>query len=104
MNQKMLAGLGNIYTDEILFQARIHPKTPVGKLGEEKLRTMYERMRAVLARAIDAKADPGKMPRGFLLPHREEEDACPGCGGKVRKTTVSGRPSYFCPSCQSLEE
>jgi len=100
MNQKMLAGLGNIYTDEILFQARIHPKASVGSLGEDGLRTVYEQMRVVLEQAIDAQADPGRMPESFLLPHREEEDSCPRCGGRVRKISLSGRATYFCAACQ----
>jgi formamidopyrimidine-DNA glycosylase len=101
MNQKMLAGLGNIYTDEILFQARFHPETPVGSLGENQLRVVHGHMRAVLEQAIDARADPGRMPRNFLLPRRDEKESCPRCGGKVRKITVSGRAAYLCPACQS---
>ena len=100
MNQKMLAGLGNIYTDEILFQARLHPKSEVGTLSRGDIRTLFERMRTVLTRAIDVQADPGRMPGDWLLPGREEGANCPGCGGKVEKITLSGRSTYFCPACQ----
>jgi formamidopyrimidine-DNA glycosylase len=100
MNQKMLAGLGNIYTDEILFQAAIHPKSALDGLGEEDLRAVYEQMRAVLQKSIEIQADPERMPRGYLLPHREPDAPCPRCGGRVRKIYVSGRATYFCPACQ----
>jgi formamidopyrimidine-DNA glycosylase len=100
MNQKMLAGLGNIYTDEILFQARVHPKTKVASLTGDQLRCIFDRMKGVLQKAIEARADPEKMPRTFLLLHRDEDDRCPRCGGPVRKISLSGRSTYLCPACQ----
>jgi formamidopyrimidine-DNA glycosylase len=100
MNQKMLAGLGNIYTDEILFQARVHPKTRISDLSEEQFRTIYDQMKAVLKEAIDARADPERMPKTYLLPHRDEKDTCPRCGAGVKKITLSGRSAYLCPKCQ----
>ena len=100
MNQKMLAGLGNIYTDEILFQARVHPKSNVDGLGEEQLRTVYQQMRAVLEKSIEIQADPARMPESYLLPRREQDGPCPRCGGRVRKITLSGRATYLCPACQ----
>jgi len=100
MNQKMLAGLGNIYTDEILFQARVHPKSNVDGLGEEQLHTVYQQMRAVLEKSIEIQADPARMPESYLLPRRERDGTCPRCGGRVRKITLSGRATYLCPACQ----
>lgn len=100
MNQKMLAGLGNVYTDEILFQARVHPKAPIGGLGEERLRSVYEQMRAVLEKSIEIQADPARMPESYLLPRRERDAACPRCGSRVRKIDISGRATYLCPACQ----
>jgi formamidopyrimidine-DNA glycosylase len=100
MNQKMLAGLGNIYTDEVLFQARVHPKASVGGLAEAQAQSLYAQMRAVLEKAIEARADPRRMPENFLLPLREEDGPCPICGGTVRKITVAGRATYLCPACQ----
>jgi formamidopyrimidine-DNA glycosylase len=100
MNQKMLAGLGNIYTDEILFQARVHPKTSPGSLSEQQLQAVYQQMRAVLEKSIEIQADPERMPKGYLLSHREKDGTCPRCGGPVRKITLSGRATYFCPDCQ----
>jgi len=101
MNQKRLAGLGNIYTDEIFFQSRIHPKESVKTLTKKQLETLFENMQEVLNTAIEAQADPKQMPEEFLLPHREEGEPCPRCGGEVKKVKLSGRSTYFCPACQS---
>ncbi len=100
MNQSMIAGIGNVYSDEILFQAKINPKTPVNKLSEEERKRLYRAMRRVLRTAARNDADPRKMPSGYILPHREEGDKCPVCGGEVQKMTVSGRSSYYCSRCQ----
>lgn len=100
MNQSMIAGIGNVYSDEILFQAKINPKTHVNKLSEEERKGLYRAVRRVLRTAARNGADPEKMPRGYILPHREEGGKCPVCGGKVNKVTVSGRTSYYCPRCQ----
>jgi formamidopyrimidine-DNA glycosylase len=100
MNQKVLAGLGNVYTDEILFQARIHPRTKVNNLDERQLRTLYDCMMEVLNTAIDHQAKPETFPKFYLIPLREEGQDCPGCSGKVKKIKVSGRSCYFCPDCQ----
>jgi len=100
MNQKLLAGIGNIYSDEILFQARLHPKAEVRGLDGDALRKLHGKLRHVLETAIEAGADPDEMPRSWLLPHREEGKSCPRCSGKIRKAQVSGRSAYFCPDCQ----
>lgn len=101
MNQKIMAGIGNVYSDEILFQARIHPKKKVNQLQEETLEKIYEEIQDVLATAIERKADPQKFPASWIIPRREKGGDCPRCGGEVRNTTVSGRSGYYCPSCQS---
>lgn len=99
-NQKVLAGLGNIYTDEILFQAGVHPQSDVSDIDEDDLRDLHEKMKEVLTAAIRAKADPEEMPSNFLLPHRTEGNDCPQCGGSIRKIDVGGRSTYLCPKCQ----
>lgn len=101
MNQGLIAGIGNIYSDEILFQAGIHPKTRSKNLDEDRLRKLFDKMRSVLETAIDCKADPEAVPKHFLLPHRNEGEGCPGCGGEIRKEKIAGRTAYFCPKCQS---
>lgn len=101
MNQEILAGIGNVYSDEILFQARIHPKTPVNEMDTEARRTVFETMHKVLKTAIDCKADPDQLPDSYIIPHRESGAECPSCGGKVEQIEFSGRNAYFCPVCQS---
>lgn len=99
MNQQLMAGLGNIYSDEVLFQAGIHPLRMTAGLSRDELDRLYRAMRDVLAAAIASGADPSRMPEGFLIPHRRNGDACPS-GGVVQKLTISGRSAYFCPDCQ----
>ncbi|MFP4227070.1 MAG: Fpg/Nei family DNA glycosylase [Desulfobacterales bacterium] len=100
MNQERVAGIGNIYSDEILFQARIHPKTPISRLDEGRLKHLYQTMRDVLNTAMDCGAAPEKFPAHFLLPHRAEGKACPVCGSRIQKIKISGRTAYMCENCQ----
>jgi formamidopyrimidine-DNA glycosylase len=103
MDQSMISGIGNVYSDEILFQAKIHPKTPVNKLNGEDRKELYRTMRRVLRVASRNQADPGRFPRGYITPRRKQGDKCPACAGEVKKITVSGRSSYYCPLCQHRE-
>jgi formamidopyrimidine-DNA glycosylase len=101
MNQNRLAGVGNIYSDEILFQARIHPKTKANQLDGDKIRRLFDTMKEVLKTAIDEKVDPEHMPNSYLLPHRQKRGKCPVCGGNLKIEKTSGRTAYYCPRCQS---
>lgn len=101
MDQKRIAGIGNIYSDEILFQARLHPKAKANQLLNRDLERLFKAMKEVLETAIDSQANPAKMPEHYLLPKREKGGKCPACGGEIAKTKVSGRSAYFCPKCQS---
>jgi formamidopyrimidine-DNA glycosylase len=100
MNQDVVAGLGNIYTDEALFQAKLHPARPVDRLADEAVRRLHRAIGHVLERAIAAEVDVDRMPRTWLLPHRSPGAECPRCDGKVERLTVGGRAGYLCPSCQ----
>lgn len=100
MNQETLAGLGNVYSDEILFQAGVHPRTKVADLHEETLRELYRTMRRVLHVVVDHHARPGELPDGYLTGRREEGAPCPRCDGELRTIEVSGRTGYYCPACQ----
>lgn len=101
MNQRYIAGIGNIYSDEILFQAGIHPKTFTGQLDESSLKKLYSEMEDhVLPEAIKAGARPDRLPSSFIIPHRSKDGECPACGGKIVKETISGRSGYYCPRCQ----
>ncbi len=101
MDQARIAGIGNDYSDEILFQAGVHPKRPADGLNEDQSHKLFSAMKQVLTAAIEAGADPSRMPDSFLLPHRKNGEPCPGCGGTVRAEKIAGRTAYYCPKCQS---
>jgi formamidopyrimidine-DNA glycosylase len=105
MDQGFIAGLGNVYVDEMLFQAGLHPKTPVGRMDREAIGHLHRALRHVLTTAIDRGAGtPGfeeHLPDSWLLPRREEGRGCPRCDGRIEKITVGGRAGYYCPACQS---
>lgn len=96
MNQEVLSGLGNVYTDEALFQAGIDPRVAVDTLDDDAVASLWRAVRRVLENAVEYGADPEAMPDTWLLPHREDGADCPRCGGTIRKTEVSGRATYFC--------
>lgn len=100
MNQEIMAGIGNVYSDEILFQAGVHPRTAVNDLREETVKDLYRAMQDVLQTAIDCKAKPDEMPATYLIRHRQEDADCPRCGGRVKRVDVSGRSGYYCPCHQ----
>lgn len=101
MNQELMAGLGNVYSDEILFRTGLHPRRTAGNLDEEAVKALYKDMRHVLEKAIQGRAED--FPSDFLLPHRGVGSECPRCGGTIRKIKVSGRPTYFCEDHQNGE-
>ncbi|MBU7043514.1 MAG: Fpg/Nei family DNA glycosylase [Theionarchaea archaeon] len=100
MNQHIMAGIGNIYSDEILFQAHIHPQTSVANLSQDQLRTVWKKMQHILETAVDCQADPQKLPDSYLIPHRQEGERCPLDGHDLQRITVSGRTAYLCPHHQ----
>ncbi|HBN08969.1 MAG TPA: DNA-formamidopyrimidine glycosylase [Cyanobacteria bacterium UBA8530] len=108
LSQKVVAGLGNIYADEALFLARIHPEQ--GKLGEEESKRLFFAIKEVLAKGIenrgttlrdyrDGKGEFGDN-QNFLSVFGKEDQACPACGSIILKCRVGGRGTHFCPSCQ----
>lgn len=100
MDQQVLAGIGNIYSDEILFHARTHPLTKANSLDKRQLHTVYQATEHVLKAAIKARADPKCVPRSWLLRHRERNASCPHCHGTIERITFNQRSAYFCPRCQ----
>lgn len=104
MNQSLAAGIGNVYSDEILFQAGVHPATSVKRLDRSDISSLYRTMRSVLETAIECGAGSEdlaeRLPEGWLLPHRQEGTRCPRCGGKVEAFRTGGRRGFLCPSCQ----
>lgn len=102
MDQSRVSGIGNIYSDEILFQEKWHPKQRFEKLDEEALRSLHKTIHRVLKTAINRDARPSDLPANYLLPNREEGKKCPACEGKISKIKINGRGVYFCPDCQKL--
>lgn len=100
MNQHILAGVGNIYSDEILFQTCIHPKTPVNKLKEDKIEDIFNIMKNVLKTAINRNIEYQSLPDSFIIPHRVKNGRCPNSDIKLKTIKVSGRTAYYCPECQ----
>lgn len=104
MNQQLIAGIGNVYSDEILFQSGIHPASQVTNLRDKQLETIFREMQKVLETAIREKVNPDDFPDSFLLGHREPGADCPKCGGSIEKKTIGGRSGYFCSKHQKLME
>jgi formamidopyrimidine-DNA glycosylase len=100
MNQSILAGIGNVYSDEILFQAKTFPAAEIPGNDRKRLSALYRVMRRVLAVAARRGGAPGDLPRSYLLKHREAGAPCPRCRSPVASRTVSGRTACYCPRCQ----
>jgi len=100
MNQSLIAGIGNIYSDEILFQCGLPPKTKVQALDSDRLREVQSVTRRVLRTAVRAHQAPHSIPRTYLLHRRSEDGTCPRCNADLASVKVSGRTSYYCPRCQ----
>jgi formamidopyrimidine-DNA glycosylase len=101
LDQHVVAGVGNLYADEILFQARVDPTLLADGLDLKQLRRIRTIMARVLRRSIDVETDFEKMPRGYLLPHRFGDGLCPGCRESLSLIKVGGRTTALCPLCQS---
>ena len=100
MNQSIIAGIGNIYSDEILFHAKIHPKTKVNEISESKLKDLFDSIKEVLKVGIEKKGLLSTYPNDFIIPHRKQDDSCPHCNGIIQRFEVSQRHGFFCPNCQ----
>lgn len=100
MDQRLIAGIGNIYSDETLFQSGIHPQNKAYQLDEKSVKKLFRAMKQVLTTAIETRADPARLPEDYLIPHRRTDRVCPRCGGGIKTAKVSGRTAYFCPRCQ----
>ncbi len=103
MDQHTVAGIGNVYADEILFQVKIHPRTKINRLDEETLEDLFHAVKDVLEQAIACRAQPDRFPDTFIAPHRHEGGKCPICGAELERVKVSSRTAYYCPECQPKE-
>jgi formamidopyrimidine-DNA glycosylase len=110
LNQAFLRGLGNIYTDESLFGARIHPLAAVSRLGPARVRRLYAAIQEVLRDAVAAGGssisdyvDADGRPGDFQVRHQvygREGEPCPRCGAPIRRIVVNQRGTHYCPRCQ----
>ena len=101
LNQSFIAGVGNIYSDEILFRTKIHPKTNINTLSDSKVKELFANIKEVLEFGIKKKGDLSTYPNEFLIPHRKKEEKCPICNSDITRFEISGRHGFFCPSCQA---
>lgn len=102
MDQNAIAGIGNVYADEILHQSRIHPKRKTDDLKQDQLKKLYKITNRIFKTAINNQADPEQMPDHYLITNRAEEADCPDCDGKIKRIKVGSRSAYFCAGCQRL--
>ncbi len=104
LDQHRIAGLGNLYADEALFQTRIHPQAASCALSEQTLRLLFKNIKRILQTAIKRNADYTEFPKSWLLVNRVKGGKCPRCPGRIATTKVAGRTTYFCPSCQKMPQ
>jgi formamidopyrimidine-DNA glycosylase len=98
LNQSLVAGLGNLYADEALFQAGISPRAR--HLDDGHLEVLFSSIQEVLRTSIANNADFEKLPRSYLLPHRRKGGSCPRDGTLLCREKIGGRTSYYCPEHQ----
>jgi formamidopyrimidine-DNA glycosylase len=105
MDQEIIAGIGNIYSDDILLQARINPTAPIDKLTPSELKRLFWQIRKVLETAIAAGAGSeqylDRMPKGSILLERKKGGRCPRCRSPLKIFKIGGRRAYCCPRCQN---
>jgi formamidopyrimidine-DNA glycosylase len=110
LDQRRIAGVGNIYADEALFRARVHPRRPAGRLSREQHEALRESVIAALSAGIDARGASiddfrhvdgvrGSFQDQFLV-HLREGEPCVRCGSTIVKMVVGGRGTYVCETCQ----
>ena len=112
MAQEVVSGIGNIYSDEILFEAQIHPLSKTEKLSPEQLENICRTARRILKKALDMKGtsvSDYRTPDGekgrfgeMLKVYRRRGQPCFRCGAPIEMVRVGGRSAHFCPKCQRL--
>jgi len=100
LNQSIFAGIGNIYSDEILFQSKLNPKRKINTLDENELKELFQNIKKVLQYGIDFKGELENYSKDLLIPHRSKDGECPNCTNKLERYEISGRHGFFCPKCQ----
>ena len=112
MDQKIIAGIGNIYSDEILFAAKVHPLRQAKTLKDEEIQQIHQNIREILKDAIkyggssveyylDACGRKGSYKKRHKV-YQKEGEKCPRCGATIKRLKIGGRSAHFCPNCQRL--
>jgi formamidopyrimidine-DNA glycosylase len=101
LNQKYLAGVGNLYADEVCYQTRIHPASRVDKLPEKQLRAIHAKLQEILQYAVDQNAYYKQYPDDWLWKWRTEDAQAPD-GSPVQTAKIGGRTTYFFDGYQKL--
>ena len=104
LDQRVIAGIGNLYADEALFQSRIHPLRSAKGLSAKEAGAIYRNSRKVLLASVRVATDFDQLPMGFMLPVRGLGSPCPRGNGRLASLRVNGRTSFYCPSCQSIRK
>jgi len=100
LNQQLIAGIGNLYADEILFRAGMHPAAEAPSLSDKDLTRLFRATHYVLEKAIALKTDFNRLPKSWLLTRRGKGGRCPRCGRPLQSATIGGRTSWSCSRCQ----
>lgn len=106
LDQSFIAGLGNIYADEALHVARLHPERTAGSLSAAEIEALHAALSGVLREALPfggARVRHGKavQTNGFPRVHARKGEPCDRCGATIEKYTLAGRGTYWCPTCQA---
>jgi formamidopyrimidine-DNA glycosylase len=100
MSQLVVAGLGNLYVDETLYQTSIHPLRPIAKLTDAEIASLHRTIKRVLNVVIERNESNRDLPRSFLTTHRAEGESCPKCGAPILRAVIAGRTTYYCDAHQ----
>jgi formamidopyrimidine-DNA glycosylase len=102
MDQSVVAGLGNLLVDEILWRARLHPTFQANELSDNDIARLHRQLRRVLRDSIEVGRVPGRPT--WLSGARDEPDApCPRCGTRLNRRRIGGRTTVWCPDCQQVD-
>jgi formamidopyrimidine-DNA glycosylase len=111
LNQEIMSGVGNIYADEALWRAQVHPESVTSEMSAKKIATVIESATQVMAEAIaqggtsfddlyiDVNGESGFFDQS-LAAYGQEDEPCPRCGTLIKRIVISARSSHFCPRCQ----
>jgi formamidopyrimidine-DNA glycosylase len=110
LDQKFIAGMGNIYTDEALFRAKIHPMRISNTLSDGEIKKLFKSLRDVLREGIERCGSSidwvyrGGDFQNYFNVYQQDGQPCPDCGTEIQKLSVAQRGTHICPECQMLEK